>query len=124
MFLFGNDLLSRAAAQQLQAVLQRDVSVGGWHVTWSYPAELAEALGLFGLAPSGATPPALVRDALNELYRYELRRLRDDYVAKRIAKPDYLAHVVVLRKKYWPLTLQLPAWEKICRPTVSEPSSL
>jgi hypothetical protein len=90
---------------------------------WSYPPELADALAAFGLAPSPHTPPLVVRDALNDLYRFELRRLRDEYLAKRIAKPDYLAHVVVLRKKYWPLTLQLPAWERICGATVSEPSS-
>jgi hypothetical protein len=29
-------------------------------------------------------------------------------------KAEYLDRVVSLRRKYWPLTLPLPAWERIC----------
>jgi hypothetical protein len=80
---------------------------------WVYPEELLDALSRFGLAPSAMTPPLVVRDALNDLYRYELRRLRDELLAKRIQKPEYLDRVVALRKKYWPLTLQPAVWEQI-----------
>jgi hypothetical protein len=90
---------------------------------WAYPPELTGVLATLGLAPTSLTPPALVRDAVNDLYRFELRRLRDAYLAKRIAKPDYLSHVIVLRKKYWPLTLQLPDWERICAFTATGPTS-
>lgn len=92
------------------------------HMAWHYPADLAAALLAFGLAPQPHTPPIVVRDGLNDLYRYELRRLRDRYLARTIAKPDYLAHVVVLRKKYWPLTLQVDGWERICAPPASASS--
>ena len=61
---------------------------------WNYPDELLLALGAFGLAPGRETPPSVVRDALNDLYRYELRRMRDALLAGRIAKPDYLDHVI------------------------------
>ena len=44
--------------------------------SWSYPPELLEALVTFGLKPAATTPPSLVRDALNDLYRFEIRRLR------------------------------------------------
>ena len=44
---------------------------------WVYPPELAAILLTFGLRPTPDTPPALVRDALSDLYRYELRRMRD-----------------------------------------------
>jgi len=81
---------------------------------WNYPDELLLALGAFGLAPGRETPPSVVRDALNDLYRYELRRMRDALLAGRIAKPDYLDHVIALRKKYWPLTLPLAGWERLC----------
>jgi hypothetical protein len=81
---------------------------------WNYPDELLAALGRFGLAPRGATPPAVVRDALNDLYRYELRRMRDALRAGAIAKVDYLDMVIALRKKYWPLTLTPDAWERLC----------
>ena len=81
---------------------------------WHYPEELLAALAVLGLAPGHATPPAVVRDALNDLYRYELRRMRDRLRAGDIAKPDYLDMVIALRKKYWPLTLTIDAWERLC----------
>jgi hypothetical protein len=82
--------------------------------SWTYPPELVAALERFGFRPAAGTPPALVREALHDQYRYQLRRVRDDLRAGRVARPEYLARVVALRKQYWPLTLQLPAWEKIC----------
>ncbi len=82
---------------------------------WAYPQELVDALAAFGLAPTPATPPVVVRDQLNDLYRFELRRMRDQLRAGAIPRPEYLDRVVALRKHYWPLTLPLTAWEKICR---------
>ena len=83
--------------------------------TWIYPSELQEALAGFGLAPTGDTPPILVRDALSDLYRYELRRMREQLRAGAILKEHYIDRVIALRKRYWPLSLQPDAWEKICR---------
>ncbi len=57
---------------------------------WTYPPELADALLGFGLRPTPATPPLVVRDALNDLYRYELRRMRDQLRAGNIPKADYI----------------------------------
>jgi hypothetical protein len=89
---------------------------------WQYPTELLEALGGLGLAPTPATQPALVRDQLNDLYRFELRRTRDQLLAGVLDKPAYLARVVALRKHYWPLTLPLVAWERICAgPSSTDP---
>jgi hypothetical protein len=81
---------------------------------WTYPEELRAALETLGLSPTSATPPAVVRDALNDLYRYELRRMRDRHRGGLIDKPAYLDLVIATRKRYWPLTLSLAAWEKIC----------
>lgn len=83
-------------------------------MAWTYPPELAEALLAFGIRPTSATPPALVRDALNDLYRFELRRMRDRLRAGEIPKAAYIDLVIATRKRYWPLTLQPPAWERIC----------
>jgi hypothetical protein len=83
-------------------------------MTWTYPPEFRDALAPLGLAPRSTTPPSVVRDALNDLYRYELRRMRDRLRAGQIAKEDYQGLVIALRKQYWPLTLPLWAWEKIC----------
>lgn len=82
--------------------------------SWSYPPELMEALMGFGLKPAPTTPPSLVRDALNDLYRFEIRRLRDRMVKGTVEKARYADAVVRLRKKYWPLSLQLHQWERIC----------
>ena len=82
--------------------------------SWTYPDELGAALLALGLAPKPTTPPSLVRDALNDLYRYELRRMRDALRAGAIAQRDYLDLVISTRKRYWPLSLPLAAWERIC----------
>ncbi len=81
---------------------------------WRYPPEFLESLAGFGLAPRAETPPAVLRDALNDLYRYQLRAMRDRLRAGEFEKSAYLEMVVALRKRYWLLTLPLPAWERIC----------
>jgi hypothetical protein len=83
--------------------------------TWAYPAEFREMLLTVGLRPTPATPPPKVREALNDLYRHELRRLRDRHVAGDVPKAAYVDHVIALRRKYWLLTFSDAAWEKICR---------
>ena len=85
-------------------------------MSWTYPPEFIDALAGFGLAPTTGTPPPLVRDAVNDLYRYELRRLRDGLRSGRVEKVGYHDAVIAIRKRYWLLTLALPAWEKICAP--------
>ena len=90
--------------------------------SWSYPEELLAALVRLGLAPTASTAPLVVRDALNDLYRYELRRLRDNFLAGKLQKPEFLAAVIALRKKYWPLTLQPDAWEALVIPPAPAPS--
>lgn len=81
---------------------------------WTYPQELTEALLTLGLAPGRDTPPRLVRDALNDLYRFEIRRLKQRLLDGEIARIDYTPAVLHLRKKYWPLALQPAHWEQIC----------
>ncbi|MEO6223401.1 MAG: hypothetical protein ABIP90_09130 [Vicinamibacterales bacterium] len=83
--------------------------------TWNYPPELMDVLVSFGLKPATTTPPSVVRAALNDLYRFEIRRLRQRLVDGRVEKARYVDEVVVLRKRYWPLSLQPGQWEKICR---------
>ena len=90
-------------------------------MAWTYPPELLAGLAPLGIAPASHTPPVLARGAVDELYKYELRRLRDRLRTGEVARPDYLAHVIALRKKYWVLTLPLAAWEKIC--ATSSPTS-
>jgi len=87
---------------------------------WAYPPEFMEALPRFGLAPTPDTPPRFVRDQLSDLYRHEIRRLRDRLRAKEFPKKDYIGHVIALRKRYWPLALTPEQWDKVCTPASAE----
>jgi predicted amidohydrolase len=90
--------------------------VGVTENLWSYPADLLAALERLGVRPTGATRPSLVREFANDLYRFELRRLRDALRSGGIEKASYHARVVDLRRQYWVLTLPPKAWGEICRP--------
>ncbi len=72
---------------------------------------MLEALAGLGLAPRDDTPAELLREQLNGLYRFELRRLRDNHRAGRITKADYIPHVLELRKKYWMLSVRVDKWK-------------
>lgn len=90
---------------------------------WTYPKELLDGLVVFGLRPTASTPPLLVRDALNDLYRFEIRRLRQRLLDGLVARDQYVDAVITLRKRYWPLALQPAHWEQIvsrCAPAPSE----
>jgi hypothetical protein len=69
-----------------------------------------EALAQHGLKPQQETPPGRLRDAVLDLYKYEIRRLRANLLAGRIRKPDYAGHVVQLRGRYWLLSLPVQLW--------------
>ena len=45
-------------------------------MTYRYKPDVLEQLALHGVRPNPATPPERVREFLNDLYRYELQRLR------------------------------------------------
>lgn len=72
---------------------------------------MLDALAGLGLAPRDETPAALLREQLNGLYRFELRRLRDRLHAGAVQKPDYVPHVLELRKKYWMLSVRVDKWK-------------
>ena len=65
-----------------------------------YRQEVLEQLLLHGVRPTPDTPPQLVYDFVNDLYRYELRRLRDALVNGEIPKAGYYDRVVELRRRY------------------------
>jgi hypothetical protein len=79
-------------------------------VTYRYRAHILEALSEHGLVPGPNTAPQFLRDAVNDLYRYEIRRLRHALLARRIPKPEYASHVVTLRKRYLLLSVPLDLW--------------
>ena len=78
--------------------------------TYHYKNEILEQLARHGFTPGPATAPEMLRVALRDLYKYEIRRLRGDLLAGRIAKTTYAPLVDQLRRRYWLLSLPMPLW--------------
>ena len=79
-------------------------------MAYRYRPEVLEQLLQHGVRPTSATPPELVYDFLNDLYRYELRRLRQALVDGEIPKPGYYDRVVELRRKYPLVSIKPIRW--------------
>ena len=63
-----------------------------------------------GVFPTEHTPPELARGFLNELYKFELRKLRARYMRKEFLKQEYHRHVIAIRDKYPVLALTPRQW--------------
>ena len=72
-----------------------------------YRADVLVALPRHGIRPGPHTPPDLVRDYVRDLYKWEIRRLRERYIRGEFAKQDYWQRVDQLRRKY-PVLALLP----------------
>ena len=75
-----------------------------------YRQDVLAALLVHGVIPTDHTPPELARDFVRDLYKYELRQLRDRYVQGEFAKREYSSRVVELRDKYPVLALIARQW--------------
>jgi hypothetical protein len=78
--------------------------------TYRYRADVLAELWRHGVQPGATTPPELVRGFVNDLYRYELRKLRDRLLVGEIARADYYGIVVQTRNRYRVLSLKAPQW--------------
>jgi hypothetical protein len=86
----------------------RDASPGS--LTYEYRPEVLDALVSYGVRPRPSTPPARVRDFLNDLYRYEIRRLKRRLLCGDFPQGEYSGRVVELRRRYSILSLPLQYW--------------
>ena len=77
---------------------------------FEYAPEALDILAVHGLQPGPDTPPGVVRAALNDLYRYEIRRLKRRLLAGEFAKERYVDMVIELRKHYWLLSIPMERW--------------
>jgi hypothetical protein len=75
-----------------------------------YRPDVLAALERHGVRPRPDTPPALVHEFVSDLYRYELRRLRDRLVRREIPKAGYLDRVVALRRQYALVSIRPEEW--------------
>ena len=78
--------------------------------TYRYHDRILEALAGHGLIPRPETAPGTLRDAVRDLYLYEIRRLRTSLLAGRIPKQNYANEVIELRKRYLLLSVPLDLW--------------
>ena len=69
-------------------------------MTYRYHARVLDELARHGLRPLPTTAPGALRDAVRDLYKYEIRVLRERHLAGQIPKRDYASHVVALRRRY------------------------
>jgi hypothetical protein len=69
-------------------------------MTYRYKPEILELLAMHGVVPKPTTPPEVARGVVNDIYRYELRLLRDRYLVGEFSKKDYYDKVVEVRNRY------------------------
>lgn len=78
--------------------------------THRFRTDVLEQLAGHGVRPTIATPPELVHEFVSDLYRYELRRLRDRLVRGEIPRAGYYERVVALRRQYPLISLKPHQW--------------
>lgn len=77
-----------------------EVSTTAPPTAYRYRADVLEQLWRHGIQPTRSTRPEVVHEFIRDLYRFEIRRLRDRLVRKEIPKVGYSDRVVELRRKY------------------------
>ena len=77
---------------------------------FTYRRDVLESLLRHGVRPTSHTPPDLVRGFVRDLYKYEIRRLRERYLKKEFSKAQYSLLVEALRNQYGVLALVPRQW--------------
>ena len=72
-----------------------------------YRQDVIEALWRHGVHPTEETRPELVRGYVRDLYKYEIRKLRERYLRREFSKREYWDVVDRLRRSY-PVLALLP----------------
>jgi hypothetical protein len=75
-----------------------------------YRQDVLDQLWRHGVQPRPETPPQLVRDYVRDLYKYEIRRLRERYMRREFSKDAYAILVDTLRRQYPVLALTADQW--------------
>ena len=73
---------------------------------YTYRADVLRDLLAHGVRPTPHTSPQLVRDFVRDLYKYEIRALRERYVRQEFPKREYADRVDALRRRYPVLALK------------------
>src|SRR5262245_66193475 len=73
-----------------------------------YRKDVLRDLGRHGIQPTSHTRPELVREFVRDLYRYEIRRLRERMLRNEFPRREYADRAESLRRQYMVSAL-LPA---------------
>jgi hypothetical protein len=74
---------------------------------YRYRSDVLHQLERHGIRPTPQTPPERVRDYVRDLYKYEIRRLRERFLRQEFSKDEYWHRVDALRRQY-PVLALLP----------------
>ena len=83
----------------------------------TYKATVLSELARHGIKPDGEVTAEFIHEYLNDLYRYEIRRLKQQLQAGLFPKSDYSAHVNRLRERYPLLSLPIRFWTEPPNPS-------
>jgi hypothetical protein len=68
--------------------------------TFRYRAAVLDQLAVHGIRPRPHTSPDVVHELVSDLYRYEIRRMRDRLLRREFARTEYFARILELRRRY------------------------
>jgi hypothetical protein len=75
-----------------------------------YRDDVIAQLWRHGVHPTPRTPPEKVHEFVSDLYRYELRRLRERLLASEFPRREYSGRVIALRRRYPVISLKPRQW--------------
>ncbi|HVH57371.1 MAG TPA: hypothetical protein VM791_14015 [Vicinamibacterales bacterium] len=81
-------------------------------MAYAYTPEVLDELAVHGLAPGVDTPPKFLRDALRDLYKYEIKVLKRRLLTGEFPKQEYAGRVIALRRKYPLLSVPVQLWTR------------
>lgn len=76
----------------------------------TYRPDVLDELARHGLNPRADTAPARLREHINDLYRYEIRLLRNRCRAGQFTTRELPLRVVELRRRYPLLSIPTAQW--------------
>jgi hypothetical protein len=78
--------------------------------SFRYRADVLQHLWRHGVQPAAHTPPELVRGFVRDLYKYEIRVLRERMLRNEFPRGSYASRVDELRRQYAVLALPARLW--------------
>ncbi len=79
-------------------------------MAYAYTPEVLDQLAVHGLCPGPVTPPQVLRNAMRDLYKYEIKALKARLLGKEFPKGEYAGRVIELRRRYPLLSVPMELW--------------